>query len=545
MSETTKIIPLKDLKRGFSHWRIDQIYTGDDGTGRIVPNVGDVVYVPEGPSFLEVTKVDGYFSELSNPLELNRTGVSATDGMIGTGGGHVSETYRLNVNSNPEIPECSFDARLRVYDDQATHLKLFLGNDTSVNGTVISAVYNNSGQFVSENIPFGPAFAGADGVNIKIPKSGHLTRPLTRGTRVTAVIYKNGEPRSECRLITRDTGNIRPYTGLNRIVKSIGLKSIWSSPDEENTLIVPVNLPTGDVRATCVVTYIDGGTREYEIDGVRAALHGLTNYSSNSPGERKPLTLSYYPTDTEEVQGGGVGIQRHKSVPAWMRSAPADGAYSVKLFVCPEWMGAANGYRLRYYLVNMDGDLMVDATAYVYSADGSTFNPHGYGVTQNLSVRLDVGAAIAVGNAYQHKQDFSITLVTNPTASESPWELSYTAVDKHGAGLVARLSATGTGQSQVNLRSGAMSLDEWLNMFYYKLVPLNSAIDGTLARKPTHVELIFDGYTERHPVESWSGQMVLDNRSNPVKGDTLIMRFIKVTPTLDITLGVASVNVWA
>lgn len=537
-----KIIPLVDQQRGFTLHHIDQIYIGDDGTGRVVPNVGDLVYNPLIPAMLEVKSVVNNYSELDDPIELGRSGVSVTDMLIGNGGGHVSETYRLNVDNSPEIPECSFDSRLRVYDSAATHLKIFLGVDTTVNGTVISAYYNNSGQYISENIPYGAAFTGADGETIRKPMAGKLTRPLQRGEAVTVVTYVDGEPRSECRLVARNTTNIRNFNGVNRIVDSIALKSIWLSPDEENTLIVPINVPTSDIQAKCVVTYVDGGQREYTIDGVRAALSGLSEFSSNSPGERKPLTLSYYPTAGEEVLGSGEGIVRHKSVQAWLRSREADGAYSVKLFACPEWMGEANGYKMRYYLLNLDGNLFIDVTKYVYSSDGSQFKPHGYGVSQSLTVKLDVGAATALGGGYEHLQQFTVTLITTPSASRSPWTIDYQGGSVYGATVNAALSFTGTEQAQVNLRSGAASLDEWLNLLYYSTSPLLSMSDGTLARRPTHVDLIYDGYTERHSVDEWSKDMTLDNRVTPTTGETLFVKFIMETTTLDVVLGVTSVN---
>lgn len=536
------IIPLVDLQRGWNIWALPQIYSGDDGTGRIVPNVGDLVYDSRIPAMLEVVEVVNNFSRLSNPLEIGRTGVSSAEGLIGTGGGHVSETYRLNVDTKSDIPECSFDSRLRTYDSSATHLKIFVGVDTSVNGEVISAYYNNSGQYVSENIPYGPAFSGADGNTIKVPLTGKLTRPLGRGEMVTAVTYKDGEPRSECRLITRNTTNIRPYNGVNRIVDSISLKSIWLSPDEENTLIVPVNVPTGDIQAKCVVTYLDGGQREYSIDGVRAALSGMSEFASNSPGERKPLTLSYYPTDGEEVLGAGSGIVRHKSVQAWLRSREADGAYSVKLFACPEWMGEANGYKMRYYLLNLDGDLSIDVTRYVYSSDGNQFKPHGYGVSQTLTVKLDVGAATALGNTYLHIQQFVVTLITIPSESSSPWKIDYMGGTEFGSSVSAKLSFTGTNRGQLNLRSGALSQDEWLNKLYYSTSPLLSKSDGTLARRPTHVDIIVGDYVERHPISLWNKEMLLDNRVIAKSGDTAMIRFILETPTLDISLAVISVN---
>lgn len=537
-----KIIPLVDLQRGFAIHPKASIYTGDDGTGRVVPNIGDLVYDPTIPALVEVIAVVNNFSTLDNPLELNRTGVALSDGLIGNGGGHVSETYRLNVDTKTEIPSCSFDSRLRCYDSEATHLKIFLGVDTTVNGEVISAYYNNSGQYVSENIPYGPAFAGTDGEMIRKPLEGNLTRPISRGERVTVVTYKDGEPRSECRLVARNTTNIRQFNGSNRIVDSISLKSIWLSPDEENTLIVPINLPTSDILAKCVVTYIDGGTREYAIDGVRAALTGLSEFSSNSPGERKPLTLSYYPTAGEEVLGAGTGVVRHKSVQAWLRSGEADGAYSVKLFVCPEWVSDTNGYKLRYFLVNLDGNLAIEVTRYVYSSDGRQFKPHGYGVSQSLNVKIDMGAAVGIGNSYEHTQQFIVTLITTPDGSKSPWTVDYFGGNVYGSDVQAALSFTGTGRAQVNLRSGAMSEDEWINKLYYTTAPLKSITEGTLARKPTHVDLIVGEYTERHPVSSWQGEMKLDNRVTPEDGDTLLVRYVMVTPTLDVTLGYSSVN---
>lgn len=536
------IVPQEDVKRGWRQWHIDQIYTGDDGTGRIVPNVKDLVYDPKVPAFKEVEAVVNRITTLGNPLDLNSTGVTGNDGLIGNGGGHVSETYRLNVDTSGTNVTCSFDVRLRTYDSAATHVKLFLGVDTSVNGTVISAMYNNSGQYVSENIPFGSAYPDVSGQNIKSPLTGYLTRPLGKGERITAVIYADGVPRSECKLITRETTNIRPFNGVKRIVDAISLRSIWLSPDEENTLIVPVNVPTADIRARCLVTYIDGGSREYEIDGVRAALHGLTSFSSNSPGERKPITLSYYPTDNEEVRGGGSGLVRHKSIPAYLRSREADGAYSVKLFVCPEWRGEANGYALRYYLFNLDGNMAIDVTRYVYSSDGSRFRPHAYGEAQSLAVKLDVGDAVSLGNSYAHLQQFVITLAALPTASPSPWFVDYLSGVTYGTAVTGELTFDNADKASVNLHSGAKSQDEWLNKLYYATTPLFSASDNTLARRPSHIDLIFDGYTERHSIDDWNKDMPLDLRASPYDGSTLLIRFVLVTPTQDIYLSQSSVN---
>ena len=501
--------PLYEPEREASIWFKHQIYTGSDGTGVIVPNVGDAVFSWEN-GFERVIDVETanktYISTLGPGYDLPNSGVGNRDVLLANAGGHITESYNLYMNTQVSPVSINFDARLYFPSSDVSYVKVFLGTDTSQSGQVISAQYDNSGSYVSENIPCDVvAIDGLNNIAMKSPRRGHSTRILEPNELVTAVAYNNAhEAISFARLLTRDASFVRRLTTQSRVVTGVRLSSQWVSKDNPDTLIIPANVPVSDIRVKAIVSYNTSEERAVDIDGTRATLGGLEDFVSMSPGQKKPLTLTYYLEESEEAITGGQGLKRHFSVPCYAQSAEADGAYSLKLFACPTWMGDLEGYKLRFFLYNLDGTLTEEVTGEVeIEADTGSYIPTRYNYAQGITASLPIRRIDPNGGSFIHVQKFVVTLLSPATVSGDDYLLDYGNGSGFGESINPQPIDNSDGTYSVNLRSGAISADEWIRRHHDALDPLHGLHSNAEERKPTHFEILYRGEVARYKIEDY------------------------------------------
>lgn len=545
------IVPIENPNRGFRVWRIDELYTGPTGGGVNVPSVGDAVLSWETEMWQRVTSVDPVtkLSTLGPAKNIPFSGVDDKDIFIGSGGGHISETYRLNVDKSVIPHRVQFDARMRVYGNNYTGVRLFDGIDTSKEtGKVISAYYNQSGQFVSDVIPLETVLKETDDNSaIKAPLAGNVNRDLKNGGLVTAVVYgKAGAPAQETRLLARDNTFVFSLATTTKSIVSLRLKSNFLSPTDDRTLLYPVNVPVDDIEVTAVLTYSDDTTREVAVNGSKVSLHGTENFISTLAGQPIPISLTYLLDDDEESTIAKGGARRHITETFRIVSIPMKGAYSVKLFVCPHWIDAATGYQLRYYLFNLDGTRRMDVTSHVQVPEGApTYLPKAYGTLQQLRVVLELNDAVPGLGAYRHVQPFAITLHSAAHESGTPWTVNYNPglPEVYGVGLSANISIGQDSSTSIDLRNGLGSQAEWLTRLYEDTKPLYGGQAIPAPRKPTHYEVLINGQTTRKPISTWDEMFELNDGINVKVGDTLLIRWVLATPTNDVWLAISALVV--
>lgn len=546
-----EIIPVSNPDGGFRTWHEDEIYTGPDGTGRYVPNVNDAVW-SWITGMWRVTEVD-YTTGLSVLTEYvpipESEAVNQEDILVGGGPGYVSESFRLYVNDSVTPNTIAVDSWLRIYGTAADTIKIFRGTDISFDdGEVISRLYDSNGDFIGENIPLQLVESDSEtNLAVRTMVTGYTTSDLVDGEVVTAVVYSDaGEAISINKLIVKKTAFIRSTDIYKRYITSIEIESPFISDAEPNVLQWAINMPVQALNMTGVVNYSDGGIRRLPIDGTKFTLLGIDNFIATIQGQRVPLVLTYKLGADEAVyEAEEVQDSYHLSVPYFGETIAVEGAYSVKLFTYPVWIDNINGYRLEYYLYNLDRDEVYYATPYVSIANNSiAFNPTLFGTTQNITVAVNLNEVNGLFDAYRHVQTIGVTLYNHGNVDDRNWTIQYTPnVDPvfGGTDFAARVDFINVELYDLYIGLEAENEFRWLDKIYWPTQPLYDPTSEAEAPTPNFFKVYFDNKVIEYPLEQYNEVLRIDTTIED--GSTLFIEFIKRTANDDLQLAIAAMPV--
>ena len=533
-------------------WYRGDIYTGVLGsTGRYVPKVNDAVYAYEPDyTIYRVTYVnnEGLSTLEMTDLNENASGVTGEDILLGGAPGQPTEAFRCYINTTKLPFTLALDTALHFYGSTIAKYKVFKGLDIGETGEVISAWYNASGQLVSENIPV--ELVASDDLNnlaIKAPKVGFASKTLPDGHPVTVVAYDDvGGMVSTSRLLVRNTNFVRSSTAETRYVTGIRLQSPFLSLSDSKVLEYPENVTIDTVHLKGVVSYSDGGSAEWPVDGTKFKLLGMSAYIPTTPGQEQPVTLQYTLSASESTYAGLAQAAGSVMVPYTVRTVVADGAYSVKLFGYPSWINSVSGYRMEWWLYNLERDTYYYATPYVEMATNSApFQPTQYGVNQEIVVAVNLNSVNPAFREYRHVQAITVTLARRGDILTVPnWTVSFETGQNppYGQKAVARLQFVNTNQWNLNVASGAASMEQWLREIYFDTRPLFNNDIEELPPTPTHFNAMFKGRTYEMSVNQWDAISVVAN--DYAQGELLKLQFFKRTATEDLQLGTSCLIVY-
>jgi len=542
-TDIATMIPIIDPNRAHRRWRDTEIYTGPSGTGRYVPNVDDEVF-SWNTGLRRVVSVD-YSTGLSvleayvAPVQV--TTVDSEDILLGAGPGYQSESYRVYIDDSVIPHTLALDSRLFFYGSNSSYIKLFVGSDISSTGEIVSTMYDQGGTLLGDNIPLELVVlpVGQDNIAVKAPMVGYATRSLPDNEVVTVVAYNDaGHVLSIARVLVMNTAFIRTVDVSKKYIRTIYLESPFLSTSDDRTLEYPINLPVEAMELRGIVNYSDGTRAEMAVDGDKFALHGLSNFVSTIAGQEIDLVLSYYLSDEEFVYGASTGVTKHISVNYNAKTTMVDGAYSVKLFVAPVWVNAIEGYRLRWFLYNLERKEVYEVTQYAELAVNSrSFNPTEYGTMQNISIAINMKDVNSDYTNYRHTQTIGIALMTQGTNDQDNWNINYVngQSSPYGKDLRASLTFINTNNWVVNLNSGYSNFDEWLDNVYYNSQPLIHPEFETAPPKPNYFTLVMGVNTIECPIEQWNQNITLQH--GVADGDVVMVEFILRSATADLQLG--------
>lgn len=539
-------VPVFDPERGWRQWNITEIYTGHTGTGRYVPNIDDAV-LNWNQGWLRVSDVD-VTTGLSTLVPWRFpgvTGVTEDDVLLGVGPGRFSETFRLFLDTSVIPHRICADSRLHTYGESNTHYKVFRGTDISEGGFVISAYYNQSGDFVSENIPL--ELVERDDVNnvsVKAPSPGYTNYQLDDGEPVTLVVYGNSGVSSINVLLIKNTSFIRATEASQLYITHIAIESPFISPTDLNTIQVPTNVPLDSVLTTGRVFYNNGSSRRVPIDGTKLSVFGMTNYISTILGQRAPLVLSYKLGPNEYSTDSVNGESKHLSRPYFAESIAAIGAYSLKLFVAPKWINETVGWQLDYYLSNLDRGDLYYATPFVEpSVNTAPFDATLVGQTQWITVAIDVNKVDPRLAAYRHVQTYAITILNNGLANTTAWTIQYSTGQQppYGENLKAVASLVGIGNWRVDVSNGYVAVDSWLEAMFYRTQPLFDPKTETKAPQPTHFILNLNGIRNEYPLAAWN--TALESPTGGLEGRSAIIEWRRKVGGTTLQLGASPLRI--
>lgn len=555
---------IQDPNRGFRVWNRTEIFDGV-GPGQYVPNVDDKVHDWERPNPLRVIEVD-YTTGLSvleeweppkDPGDENNLDV-----LLGVGPGYASETYRIFLDQSVTPHTFSPDSRLHFYGSDVAYYKVFLGTDTSeTTGKVISTFYDPSGNFMGTSVPLekitvqgnsiwnalfgfmrGSLTSDDRTVAIKAPASGYTVEALPDGEQVTVVAYtSDGEQRSIAQLLVVNSAAIRQADTAKKYVKSIQLDSPFISSSDPQVIEFPLNVAVESLPLTAIVHYSDGDKVRYSVGGDKFSLLGIDSYIATTTGQEFPMVLSYLLSDDEVSYNLEPTANQHLTVSYYARTISVDGAYEVKLFVYPVWVSPEVGYRLTYWLYNLDRQTYYNVTPHIeLGANSAPFNPTTYGTTQTLTVAVNLNNVDSKFAPYRHVQTFQVALLARGDTNDQDNWLVYFTPDQenaYGRDVVAQVTYVNTNYWELDLSCGKPSQEVWLRDVYERIEPLLNTQVETTPLTPTHFEVMFLHNTYRFEVGQWDETLVVNNDLE--EGEVVWVRWLRVNYDTTLELGMS------
>lgn len=541
-----------NIKNLYKYRLVDDGSDVVQGSGHYVPNVDDVSWSFE-LGWFRVSRVDytSYVADLVSwepPKDASDVGVE--DVLLGVGPGYPSETWRLFIDTRVFPHRMAAHAALHVYGSQAKWMVVYKGIDITENGEIISAYYDQSGDYVDELIPLDlVANEKLNNRAIKAPVMGYTSKAMNDGELCTACIFNDqNQLISKAKMLVMNTNLVRlPSQGQKR-VRSIELLSPYLSKTEPNTLLVPINVTVATLALRAKVTYIDGTTRTLdvvdELANGKFKLLGLKYWSPTIIGTPHPLLLSYALSESEEysyLQGetaNGAVTEEYRII-----GTPADPARSLKLYAFPTWVSNMVGYALEYWLYDLNRSVArrVPKGAIELSEESAPFDGLEYTSTQHLTFGVNLKAVdVEYGDA-RHTQSSQIALLRDGgIANSSNWKLRFAGNQKnwYGDKLQAVIKAGTNGMSFINVMNGAANKTVWLDMMYYNSEPLYDPQTEAKAPEPTHFIVTTKTRTVEVPIGQWMNDIAFIN--DLAEGETVYLKWIKrLAGGRDLQLGVS------
>lgn len=539
------VIPIYSPTDRWTIWSRDEIYTGQEGENKFIPKLKDYVIEPDTFTTYIVEFLDPvtYIPTLREirPANMNFT-LSQDDVLFGVGPGTQSDTYRVYIDTSVTPHILAVDVRLKIGGTLSNYAKIFKGSDTSNNGKVISRVYDNNNNFISENV--GLELVAVDShinYSIKTINVCHTVEDLVDGEIVTVVIYNDqGNVVSKRQLLVENTAFIRDANAGQKYVSHISLESAFLSPTNDNDIEFPLNIPVNALNLMGVVHYSDGTTLRAPVDGSKFSIFGLDQYVSNIVGQRIELVLNYA-LSPNEVAYGAVTSDGHYITEEYnIITVNPNNSYAVKLFVYPVWISPAFGYKLKWYMYNLDRNTFFDVTDHInFSDETGPYDPKAYGFLQRKAVSLNLNDVTSVFDSFRHVQQVDIVLNREPDdiTTNTAWTVGHiTEVNtpRYGQNIYAmRLNA-----NEVNISSGLTTFTEWLDKTYLAVQPLIDLTVESAPIDPSHFVIMVQGQSIEFPIDQWDQNLTINVDVN--QHEALDIRFIKRTSTGDLELAIVS-----
>ncbi|MNL05847.1 hypothetical protein D3C87_1264620 [compost metagenome] len=452
----------------------------------------------------------------------------------------------LDTSVTPHV--LAIDSRLRVYGTTVASVKIFWGTDISDESKVISAMYDHGGTLLGENIPLelvqipnNPDSSVPSAINyaVKSPMVGYTLQKLPDNEVVTAVLYDDvGNVTSISKLLVMNTAFIRTTDASKRYITSIHLESPFLSEGDDSLLKFAINMPIDALNARGVVTYSDGSRKIMPVDGTKFNLYGLQNFIATIVGQKVELALSYKLSAEEYVYGASVNVTKHMSVPYWATTTRMDGAYSVKLFCFPEWIDATMGYKLRWFLFNLNRSDFLEVTDKVtFALNSNPFDPTSYGPIQRINVGINMSDIDSNYTNWRHAQTIGVALLAPGNTDTNGWNIEYFPgqTELYGKGLRARAKFINVNNWLLKIDSGYLLKELWIKDVFYNAQPLVNTQSETQAPEPNYFMLMINDKEFAYPIDRWNTELQVPEV--PKDGKPVFIRFVKRLQEGDLQLG--------
>jgi hypothetical protein len=458
--------------------------------------------------------------------------------------GNDPNTYRVYLDTSVLPHTLAVDARLKVGGSMVDHCKLFRGTDLGGNGEVISRTYDASGNIVTDKVAM-EVIAIDSHVNYAIKSVAvcHTNVNMNDGELVTAVFYDNlGKVVSKRQLLVENTGFIRGLNASQKYVSHISLESPFISPTLDHVIEFPLNIPLNALNLMGVVHYSDGSKLRLPVDGSKFRIYGLDQFVSTIIGQKIELVLTYQLANNETAYGVSAAENKCVTEPYSIVVVEPNNSLAVKVYGYPVWVDDATGYRMQFWLLNLDRNIYFNVTPYVTFAENTgAFDPRGFGYLQRKAITLNLRDVSGGFKPMIHTQLMDIVL-NLPNGRLTPWTVSHESLGdrpNYGDGLVALRQLPD--RTKFKLDCNCANLEEWLNRFYYATYPLVDKFRETRPPAPTHFEIMYAGRYAMYHVNDWNTVLTLGIEMPT--NSTIFIKFIKHRADLDMQLSVAAILV--
>lgn len=550
---TSTIRPIVDQHRGWRQWHYNELYLPGETQGQYVPNVDDAILDWSSNTIYRVISVN-YSNNTFTPQATNLgkfTGYTTQDILTTSGPGDISEAFRIYFNTEILPHTMTFDSRVRLFGTQAAYVKVFRGNDITVSGNVVSAMFNTSGVKTSENIPLELVLVPTqENIGMKTPVSAYASDTVNDGEILTVVVYTaDGDVSSISRMVGVNTNVIRTINQQERYITNIDLVSPYLSVSDTTLLEYPLNMVIQSDSMQGRVSYSDGQSALLPLDGTKFKLLGMDSFIASEVGQVFALKLTYTLSNGEYAAGVSDPLPDRSIMRSYrVQTVESDDTYVVKLFIVPTWNSGTNIWSLNYYLYHIERNDIIDVTAYVETGSQSDiFIGNNYEAPQNLVVSLNM---MSLGSSYKyfrHPQSFTIQLY-NPGSSnlvDNYWYIRYTNDTMYGQGLFARVTADPevSAQWRVDVANNFTVVSEWIDRFYRSLSPLYYTKSETKAPEPTHVRVRIGATWSREIPVSQILEPITGVNAAITQGQPVRLEFFNRTTVRDMELALASLTI--
>jgi hypothetical protein len=540
------VVPIYEPEGRWVMWSVSEIYTGGPGRNKYVPKENDYVIDPQTYTTWIVDHTDPItliptLREI-RPANMSYT-FTETDVLFGVSPISSSDTYRVYLDTSVLPYVLAVDSRLKIGGSLSHYCKLFKGLDLGVSGKVISRIYDNSGNFISENVPLELlAIDSHINYSIKGVSVCNTIENMVNGDIVTAVFYNDqGHVVSKRQLMVERTGFIRSIEASKKYISHIGLDCPFLSPTDDKVIAFPLNIPTNALNLVGIVYYSDGSSLRLPVDNTKFTMYGLDQYVSTIIGQQISLVLKYRLANNEIGISNNVNNDYFITENYNLVTVNPNNSYTVKLFVYPVWVSEEVGYTLRWWLLNLDRNIYFDVTNHVdFSSITGPFNPTAYNSIQRKNVSINLRDVSGSFRSFIHVQTVEIVLNGFPSNENTPWTVSHefiTGRPRYGESLyVARRPPL-----SINLSSGETVFNDWLTKVYKGTYPLVNNFVSNVIPTPTHFIVSYGNIHEEFPITDWDNDLNMGVNIPLYK--SIIIRFIKRTVNLDMQLSIAEMIV--
>lgn len=543
---TDNVVPIYNPSSRWQMWNLKEIFFGGAGTKKYVPNLDDYVVNTDTDEVWKVTNLDAItlIPTLTRVQTLNVGTLSNNDILLGVGPGTQADTYRVFIDKSVTPYILAVDARLNVAGSMISKAMIFRGSELTGNAVVISALYDQTGTLLGQAIPL-ELVSTANNIAVKTVPVCHTLADLPDGEIVTAVFYSDtGNVVSKRQLLVENTSFIRSTDASIKYITGITLESPFLSQTDPRLIQYPLNVPLNGLSLTGVVHYSDGSQIRMPVDGNKFQMFGFERFVSTIVGQKFNIVLKYNITPGEVVYGANsVGTQ---FISETYRATTMNvvGAFTAKLFGYPVWIDNVNGYRFEWFMYNLDRTTVYRVTPYVsFAANSRAFNPTLYGITQNLSVNVNLRDVNGIFSSYIHTQTIDVTLLGPGTNHMTNWTIGTTPNQNppYGDNVFAATTFINQNAWTLNLASGSANLQDWLTKVYFNTQPLVDPSRETAPPVPNYFSIVFGSTEVEFPISDWN--LTHDISLAMPNNSTLFVKFFFRTPDNDIQLSVAGFSV--